>query len=188
MKVLDHKFVIQTSSINVRRPCKGIVFWQDTLIVTYAEGGMGVFNLTGGLVREVFCNGDKQLFYRPSYVAVSDIGPALFVTDQDKHTVNKMGIDQLNVEKTFKHKSIVGPRYVVPVDTCHVLVCGEESNNLALLNTETHDVRVLLGPDQGIQKPICVAYSAESEKLYIACKGDGKACNPVKVFGVVPRS
>jgi len=169
-----------TARIKTRQGCRGIQYWQDTIIVTFSEGTVLVMDMKGNVVRELDNeNAGYQLFQCPLYVTVDNKGSALYVSDVNKHTITKMDL-ALKVVATVENKAINGPFAMFPLDDHHLLVCGYRSHNVVLVNTETREERVVLGPDQGIQWPVCVICSPEVGKFYVTCFG----CDSVKVFAM----
>jgi len=169
-----------TTRIKTRQGCRGIRYWQDTLIVTFSEGTVLVIDLKGNVVMEMDnTNAGYLLFKCPLYVTVDYKGSTLYVSDGVKNTITKMDLT-LKVVATIKNKTIRAPHGMFPLDDHHLLVCSFGSHNVVLLNTETQEERVVLGPGQGILWPRCVSYSAELGKLYVTCY----RCDSVKVFAM----
>jgi len=169
-----------TSRIKTRYDCRGIRYWQDTLIVTFYDGTMRVMDMKGNVVRELDNkNAGYQLFQCPLYVTVDNKGSALYVSDDGKNTITKMDIT-LKVLATIENEAIRAPNGMLPLDDHHLLVCGYGSNNVMLVNTEIQEESVVLGPDQEIEQPACVSYSKELGKLFVTCS----ECDSVKVFAM----
>jgi len=178
--ISTHGQLTLTSRIKTRNDCRGIRYWQDTLIVTFSEGSVNVMDMKGNVVRELDnTNAGYQLFQHPLYVSVDNKGSALYVSDVNKNTITKMD-RTLKVVATVENEAINGPRGMFPLDDHHLLVCGYRSHNVVLVNTETREVRVVLSRDQGIKRPVCVSYSQELGKLYVTCLD----CDSVKVFAM----
>ena len=164
-----------TTCLKTRLECKGISYWQDTLIVTFRDGVVQKMDMRGNVVMEID-NTKAEYELCPLYVTVDNKGSALYVSDAGEDTITKMDLTIKEVAK-IENKAIEEPRGMFPLDDHHLLVCSFDSHSVVLVNTETQEVRELIGPDQGIRWPYCVSYSAELGKLYITQVG-----NYVKVF------
>jgi len=174
------------TSIKTRALCRGICFLEIKFVLTFGDGTLQMIDLKGKVIQEVKTDEFKQqLFGWPGYVTIIGKEPALFVSDGTRSSLTKLDL-QFNILATTKNEAFSKLRGIVPVDECHLLVCSRESKKLFLLNTETQEMQVLLGPDQTEFRPQCVCYSGELKKLYVACIEDGNAgvCDSVKVFDV----
>jgi len=170
------------TSIKTRKECRGILFWKNKLFLTFEGGALQMINLKGVVIQEVKTG---EMFKWPFYITLTGKEPTLFVSDAVRNSVTKYDL-QFNILATMKNEALIGTRAIVPVDDCHLLVCGRESKKLLLLNTETQEMKVLLGPNEENLCAQCVCYSRELGKLYITCIEDGNAgvCDSVKVFDV----
>jgi len=167
------------TSIKSKASCRGICFWENRLLLTFLDGTLQMIDLNGKVIREV------EMFEWPGYVTIIEKEPALFVSDGSMNSITKLDL-QFNILATIKNKALMRPRAIVPVDDRHLLVCGRGSKKLLLLNTETHEMEILLGPNEDNLCAQCVCYSRELGKLYLTCIEDGNAgvCDSVKVFDV----
>jgi len=176
------------TSIKTRYSCRGICFWENKFVLTFLDGTLQMIDLKGKVIQEVKTYAFQQRQSGcPGYITILGKKPALFVTNGDMSSLTKLDL-HFNILATIKNKAFSSLRAIVPVDECHLLVCNRESygyNKLFLLNTETQEMCVLLGPDQADLRPQCVCYSRELKKLYVACiDGNAGDCNFVKVFDV----
>jgi len=170
------------TSLKTKKDCRGICFWENKIFVTFFDGTLQMIDLKGKVIQEVKTG---EMFERPLYITMTGKEPTLFVSDAVRNSVTKYDL-QFNILATMKNEALIGTRAIVPVDDCHLLVCGRESKKLLLLNTETQEMKVLLGPNEENLCAQCVCYSRELGKLYITCIEDGNAgvCDSVKVFEV----
>ena len=178
--ISTHGQLTLTSRIKTRNDCRGIRYWQNTLIVTFSDGSVRIMDRKGNVVREMDnTKAGYQLFKCPLYVTVDNKGSALYVSNEGKNTITKTDLT-LKAVATIENKAIRAPYGMFPLDDHHLLVCGHSSHNVMLVNTETQEVRVVLSRDQGIQAPVCVSYSQELRKLYVT----SYSCDSVKVFAM----
>jgi len=171
-----------TEYIKTRRECRGIRYWLSRLIVTFYGGSVQILDMWGNVLKEIDNKkSGYQLFETPLYLTLDiNEGSALYVSDNGKSTIIKMDLS-LEVVAKIENEVFKAPGAMFPLDDHHLLVCAYGSHNVVLVNTETQDVRELLGPGQGIKKPRCVSYSAVLRKLYVTYE----FCDSVKVFNML---
>ena len=179
-----------TRTIQTSGSCRGITFWQNTFIVTIGyddRRGVAILDIDGRVLKDIFNDlKGRPLFKRPHYVSVGGLSPTLYVSDRKHNTLTKMDLS-LKVQQRLTLDAIEHPYAMFQLDDKQLLVCSAERDNVIMLNTETGQVRDLLGPDANIHTPICACYSHELGKLYITCWGQGEesgSCNAVIVFDV----
>jgi len=179
-----------TRTIQTTGSCRGISFWQNTFIVTIGyddRRGVAILDIDGQVLKAIFNDlKGRPLFKRPHYVSVGGLKPTLYVSDRKLNTLTKLDLS-LRVLQTLTLGAIEHPYAMFQHDDKHLLVCSAGRDNVVMLNTETEQVRDLLGPDATIHEPICACYSHELGKLYMTCWGQDEesgSCNAVIVFDV----
>ncbi|XP_052781164.1 uncharacterized protein LOC128217807 isoform X2 [Mya arenaria] len=171
--------------------CHGIDFCDDNMIVSFTYPGFVVLMDMKGKVKKSVDNDSsgKPLFKYPCYLTVtseSQTPPVIYVSDWFTHTITKLSIS-LEVLQSYHDPILESPRGLTAVGDNQLVVCGEDSDNILLLDTLTGKITQLLGKEEGIEKPCSVAYCPLKKMLFVTCYPYDRpdSDNFVKVFNLV---
>ncbi|XP_052781080.1 uncharacterized protein LOC128217754 [Mya arenaria] len=157
-------------AFNVGGECKGIDYHDGRLFVCYGkEEKIEVLTLDGRIINRVDRNTAGILDY-PSYLTVSfdkNI-PYLYVSDSVRNLIVKFSLN-LEIMQKYQSFNLQKPRGLTPVSNGQLMVCGEDSHNVVLLDTGTGAMTEVLGPGDDIRSAQCVCYSPTLRKLFVTC-------------------
>jgi len=123
-----------------------------------------------GSVRHQFCQtGATSHFKYPNYLTTSVDG-YVYVSDWGTNSITKLD-SSLQVLQTFSNRMLSWPHGIISISSDQVLVCSYKNDRIVLLNTRTGKSSILLGPQDGIQRPMSLSYCPEQEKLYVTQEG-----------------
>ncbi|XP_052780372.1 uncharacterized protein LOC128217328 [Mya arenaria] len=173
--------------VKVDGECRGIDFCDDNLIVSFTNPPKVVLmNMKGKVKKSVDRDSSgKPLFSCPLYLTVtreSQTHPVIFVSNRFTNTITKLSIS-LEVLQSYQDPTLEYPRDLAAIGDNQLLVCGEGSNNILLLETLTGKITQLLG----IEGPYSVAYCSLRKMLFVTCYANDRpdSVNFVKVFNLV---
>ncbi|XP_052817964.1 uncharacterized protein LOC128243987 [Mya arenaria] len=151
-------------SIKVDVECRGVGYYNDSIIVLYLSGNMEKRNMKGKLLKMV----SNQFEYACNLTVVSEGERAfIYVSDYCKHTITKLDMD-LNILKTFQDPALRSPMGTTAVGN-KLLICGVQSNNIMCLDLPSGQMTQLLGEKNRLMAPRCVCYKKQQNKLFITC-------------------
>ncbi|XP_052781640.1 protein wech-like [Mya arenaria] len=174
--------------VNVDGECRGIVFCDDNLIVSYLfPGKVVMIDMKGKVKKSV--DKDSSLFQHPLYLTVTrenQTPPVIYVSDWYTNTITKLSIS-LEVLQSYQDPILKSPRGLAAVGDNRLLVCGGDSHNILLLDTLNGKITQQLGKEEGIKSPYSVAYCPLRKMLFVTCSQYGRPEleNFVKVFNLV---
>ncbi|XP_052779464.1 E3 ubiquitin-protein ligase TRIM33-like [Mya arenaria] len=173
--------------VKVDGECRGIDFCDDNLIVSFTNPpNVVLMNMKGKVKKSVDKDSSgKPLFSCPFYLTVtreSQTHPVIFVSNRFTTTITKLSIS-LEVLQSYQDPTLEYPRDLAAIGDNQLLVCGEGSNNILLLETLTGKITQLLG----IDGPYSVAYCSLRKMLFVTCYAYDRpdSVNFVKVFNLV---
>ncbi|XP_052781717.1 uncharacterized protein LOC128218175 [Mya arenaria] len=177
--------------VKVDGECRGIDFCDDNLIVSFTNPVKVVLMDMKGKVKKSVDNDSigKPLFLKPWYLTVtreSQTPPAIYVSDWDTNTITKLSIS-LEVLQSYQDPIMKSPQGLTAIGDNQLLLCDRDSNNILLLDTLTGKITQLLGKEEGIEKPYCVAYCSQKKMIFVTCSllYRPELKNFVKVFNLV---
>ncbi|WAR30781.1 hypothetical protein MAR_033323 [Mya arenaria] len=174
LRVTEKGDPLLENKIHVKESCYGIASSGDNLIVCYdPDPGVHILDMKGNVIKEFETDDEgKNLFVRPSSLAVSPDHNTIYIFDDIKNTVNSLTQDGrvLGVVDVEEHLSFGS---AITVDSAgRVYVCGIET--VLLVSFETGTVTRLLGIKDGIGRPICVAVCDKTQRLFLpSCYSTG---------------
>ncbi|XP_052782176.1 uncharacterized protein LOC128218530 [Mya arenaria] len=173
--------------VKVDGECHGIDFCDDNLIVSFVNPGKVVLMDMKGKVKKSVDkdSSGKPLFQELLYLTVtrdSQTPPVIYVSDLHTHTITKLNIS-LEVLQSYRDPILRSPRGLTAVGDNQLLVCGRDSYNILLLDTLTGKITQLLGKEEGIERPLSVAYCSLRKMMFVTCM-HYNIRNFVKVFKV----
>ena len=108
----------------------------------------------------------RELFEDP-YFLTSSVDGYIYVSDWDTNTVTKLD-NKLNVLKTFTDPSLQIIYGIISITRDQLLVCSLNNTSIVLLNTSTGNRTVLVGEQDGLEKPYTLTYCHTQKKLFVA--------------------
>lgn len=129
-----------------------------------------VFDFNGILKRKLGINQDgSNMFEYPYYITVNGYAGKIYISDSSTAQVTCLMLDG-NVVYQYSDKHLKATRAVYVDDKDNVLVCGEESNNLYIIDENGKKKSILLTSIDGIQSPRSVAYRHTDDTIVVGCR------------------
>jgi len=166
--------ITKIKDIRVGGTCRGIAYHEDNLIVGNMSPTPRVEMLTEdrAVLKTLTSSSSGQLFRYPSYIQMINIMDlaAILVSDWGQKTVFMLdgGLQLLNA---FQIPSDSVPRGLASVEGGQVLVADGGTDTLQLLDLTTGRWQTLLGEDEGLGRPECLAYNQSMKCLFVGCDG-----------------
>ncbi|XP_052799163.1 transcription intermediary factor 1-beta-like [Mya arenaria] len=89
---------------------------------------------------------------------------------RDSHTVVKFSL-KLDVLAKYEDPILKFPHGLDVVGNGELAVCGRDTNNIVLLDTEAGTMETLLGTIDGLDKPLSVCFSRSQLKMFVGSQG-----------------
>jgi len=154
--------------IDVRdNPMSLSAFDHNRLVVSYeGSGRIEMITMEGRVVHDMDNDtAGQELFIVPNYITIlknSDI----FISDWGTATITQMD-GSLRIKQTFTSPMLTRPLGMVSLSSNQLLVADQRSHSIVVLNPSSGTVTPVLGPSDGIQEPLALAWCSASNKLYV---------------------
>ncbi|XP_060593331.1 uncharacterized protein LOC132747828 [Ruditapes philippinarum] len=162
--------VTNTEDVKVGIKCRGVACKNDYLIVSYSTkpAMLKILDMSGKVLK-IFCtdHGGNGLFDVPCFISLNTGKAIIYVSDYERNCV--LGLNSNGeVKAIYKDDELEGPCQMT-ADRCGAMfVCGRMSNNIHQLSPDLTKVKILLDDDQGLDKPVGVAYCQNKNRLYVS--------------------
>ncbi|KAH3805238.1 hypothetical protein DPMN_133535 [Dreissena polymorpha] len=93
-------------------------------------------------------------------------GDSMYVSDDNNNMLSAL-TPSGELLRTFCTPDLISPCGMTVLVTRQLIVCGRNSTNLVLLNTNTGETRKLYGELGGINKPSTLCFKLEGSKLFV---------------------
>lgn len=159
-------------TISVNGECRGIDSTADKIIVSFINPAkVEVLDHSGKVLNKIVCDKEgSPLFSCPCYLrVVMEMGLVVYVSDRYTSTITKLSMTG-QVLFTYKNKDLSRPYGLDITDDGHVLVCGNESQNVQVVSQDGKLVSELLSTEEhGIAFPLTVCYIQKGRSVYVNC-------------------
>ncbi|XP_052801136.1 E3 ubiquitin-protein ligase TRIM71-like [Mya arenaria] len=160
--------------------CRGVDYHDNMLYVCFKNAKkIEAMSLAGRIIHKVDNKSvGNYLFMGPLNVRImKENSPCLFVVDRDSHTVVKFSL-KLDVLAKYEDPILKFPHGLDVVGNGELAVCGRDTNNIVLLDTEAGTMETLLGTIDGLDKPLSVCFSRSQLKMFVGSQVN----NHIKIF------
>jgi len=106
---------------------------------------------------------------------------SIIISDRGTHTIVQLD-HNLQVLQVFTSPMMKTPLGIVSVSNNQVIVVGNSSNNILVLDTTTGTMIPLLGQAEGIQHPCTVSWCSDNQKLYVGLGGEIRSLNVYRLM------
>ena len=154
--------------IKVFKKCWGVDYRNDKLYVVCAEVGEGeiqVLDMKGQCLSRFTGSNGITKFQYPRYIAV-DENERLYVSDRRTDTLtclNKTG----KTVYSYTDSELKYPLGVIVDGKQNAYVCGQNSNNIQIIDARGNKVETLLEQKDGIRNPWVIAYKAKENAVVV---------------------
>ena len=164
-------------SIDVNGDVIGIAVSNNHLILSYNyTGRLEKITMEGRVTHQLHKHtAGRELFKYPEFITSSHDGN-IFITDHGTNTISQLD-QNLQVVQTFTSPMLKFPVGIVTVSNTQLLVAGNDSHNILMLDTTTGSMTSLLGQTEGIQLPYALGWCPVSRKLYVGFSGGKTTIN-----------
>ena len=176
--------------LQMDRLCWGVVVVGDNIFVSChshpGNGEVRVLDKQGNIKRRLGVTNTwlvpikkpTFLFSRPDYITVNRAGDKVFVSDCVKNTVTCMTVDGSNIY-TYEDKDLSYPTGLSCDDNDNILVCGELSNNIQMIDAGGHKAGTVMTAEDGLRMPRPIAFRKSDNTLIVCCcdQNDIFVCN-----------
>jgi len=164
-------------SITVKGNVVGIVSSNNHLVVSYDDPGrVERITMEGRITHELNNQtAGRELFKYPHFITTSHDGH-IYISDGGTHTIVQLD-HNLQVLQVFTSPMMKAPLGIASVSNNQVIVAGNGSSNILVLDTTTGTMTSLLGQAEGIQLPWSVGWCPDNQKLYVGLSGEITSLN-----------
>ena len=170
--------------IQLDKACWGVEVVDDYTYITCRKGWSGegevrILDREGNLINRLGVNQDgSYMFARPNYLTVNTGSNRVYVSDHERQTLTCLHFDG-TVAYRYKDRNLNRPRGMCSDDDDNVMVCGEDSNVLHVVNALGKKHTTLLTAKNGLNNPVALAYRNADNVMIIGSKGHDKlfVCN-----------
>jgi len=140
---------------------------ESDLVVSYLTAPwLEVISPDGSVRHQFHQTGATSHFKNPNFLTTSVDG-YIYVSDWNTNTITKLD-SSLQLLQTFSSPLLSTPGGIISISPEQLLVCSAQNNRIVLINTRTGESSILLGPQDGIERPWSLSYCPEQQKLYLA--------------------
>lgn len=162
----------KATRFKTRLHCHGIAYSRviNKLAVTFTDPPeIQIIDQAGTVFKSISRNMDGDTYFvSPLFAAASLCGGEIYISDTDKNTIFSISVDGFNLKNVYTDADLELPLGLTVDETGAVFVCGKNSNNIHVLSSELSKVQVLLGGQDGIKRPVSVAYRRTEKTLYVS--------------------
>jgi len=141
----------------------------DLVVSYFTAPWLEVISPDGSVCHQFRQNGTTSHFGYPENLTTSVDG-YIYVSDRDTNKITKLD-SSLQLLQTFSDPLLNKPCATISVSPDQLLVCSYDNYRIVLINTSTGESSILLGPEDGIERPMSLTYCPEQEKLYVTQEG-----------------
>ena len=109
------------------------------------------------------------MFKAPYYLTVEANSKRIYVGDGYNSTVSCLNSDDGDIAFQYDDAELLWPRGLCCDGDGNLLVCGGDSNNVHVINSEGRKESILLSSVDGIRQPYSIAYRRCDNTLIVGC-------------------
>ena len=151
----------QVSSIQLDQKCLGVAVDGGTIFVSFNNGEVRVLDRAGNQLKNLY---SLQKFKLPYYISVPKPG-MLCVSENNAHTIRMLN----NGEEvyTYKHSGWQYPLGMYIDGGNNVLICGYNSHNVHVIDSNGKHKKVLLTKNDGLNQPYTISFRSSDNTLVV---------------------
>ena len=161
--------------IQLDKGCWGIKVSEEHIYVTLhnnpGDGEVRVIDMNGNLKKKVdikINSGVSCMFQSPEYLTRSTKTGKMYISDWETSTVTCLMPDG-SIVYQYKDNDLRGPSGVCIDGEDNVIVCSELSDSVNIVTASGQKYGCLLPPNNGIMKPVAVAFRHTDDTLVVGC-------------------
>jgi len=152
--------------LDVKAECWGVATSGDNVVVSYdSPPWLEVMSTDGRVLRRFKESGTAQTFKFPQFLTTSSDG-FIYAADRDVHAIIKLD-SSLNLLQTFSDPQLGLPCGLTSVNSDSLLACNYTNDSIVHVNVNSGKVTTILGREDGIVKPLSLAYCPQQRKLFV---------------------
>ena len=151
----------QGSSIQLDQACRGVAVDVGSIFVSFDNGEVRSFDRAGNQLKNLY---SLQKFKLPYYISVPKPG-MLCVSENDAHTIRMLN----NGEEvyTYKHSGWQYPLGMYIDGGNNVMICGYNSHNVHVIDSNGKHKKVLLTKNDGLNQPYTISFRSSDNTLVV---------------------
>jgi len=167
MILMKGKTLTKGRELTVSGDMCGLTSSRNSPVVSHwNQPWLEVISKDGNVLHQFDKSGTSKQFKFPFFICTTP-GGSVFISDSGTNSITKVDA-QLNILQTFTSPLLQGPHGITAVTEDQILVCSRGNHSLLLLQPSTDTMSILLGKDDGIEKPYSLTYCPGMKKVYVA--------------------
>jgi len=157
--------------VSIRGHIMGICAMKDNLAVSYVDpSAVEMISEKGKVINRIDHDSTgREIFISLWYVTASPDYDHIFVSDHETNTITLLNPD-LKLLKTFSDRNLLNSPRGLLIWNDQVLVCGETSNSIVLLDPSSGQMSNILDGNDGMEWPVALAFCRQTSTLFIILK------------------